>query len=598
MALTLFAEKLYDVLERRPAPVLLILTLMAGGAALEACGIGLVVPYFSLLVGSDAALLPGPLRGLAADHGLRAVLLGVGGILLGVTVLKSAYMAGFHWAKNAYLYGLQARLSTRLFRHRLEGDYAAHLGRHSSEALRIVNSDVFMLFEYVVDPCFLVLTELLVLAALTGVVVCVAPASAVLAGAALAAVCAVFHRFLRARLAGVAEAEKVHQTEMFRWVQQGLGGFKEAKVLGREAFFVSAYERQRTAHAACVARRHTMNELPRLFVEAVFVTGLLGAALAAVAGGTDLPRVLPILVVFVAASVRLMPAANRVLTAVSTIKANLTYLDGIHTALQGAPRPPGPAGPAASPDGGSFVGDIQFDEVEFRYPGASAPALRGFSASIPRGSAAAIVGPSGGGKSTAVDVLLGLLRPQAGSVRVGGRDIQSDLAGWRRRVGFVAQPVYLFDDSVRRNVAFGFGDAEVDDSRVWKALGDAQLEAFVRSLPGGLDARVGEAGSLLSGGQRQRIGIARALYHDPDVLVFDEATTGLDGETAADFRRVVAALKGIKTVVSVMHDLHGLSPEARVLMLVEGRAVAAGSQEELLAGSDLFRALARADRRA
>ncbi|TBR21884.1 ABC transporter ATP-binding protein [bacterium] len=591
-----FVAMVFEVLEHRAGPVILIVAMMAVGAALEVCGIGLVVPYFSLLAGSEPGFLPSSLRGFAADLGGRGTLLAVGFAIVGLNVLKNVFMAGFYQVKNSFLYGMQARLSARLFRLYLEDDYAAHLGRHSSEALRVVNSDVFMLFEYVVDPCFLLVTELMVLAALVGLIVLVAPGAAVVVGGTLALICVAVYRGLRRRMRGVAEAEKEHHAAMFRWVQQGLGGLKEAKVLGREPFFLSSYERHRTTHAACVAERHTMNEFPRLFVEVVFVAGLMGLALVAIALGEDFSRVLPSLVVFAAASVRLMPAVNRIMTASSVVRTNRTYLDGVHAVLRRVSRtsPPPLSGPLLPPPSAwGFRGDIEFSAVEFRYPEAESPALRSFSARIPRGAFVAVVGPSGGGKSTALDVLLGLLRPQAGGVTVGGRDIHEDLAAWRRSVGFVPQPVYLYDDSVRRNVGFGLDDSEIDDGRVWRALRDAQLEGVVRALPGGLDAKVGEGGSRLSGGQRQRVGIARALYRDPDVLVFDEATTGLDNDIWEEISRVLDGLKGRKTVISVLHNFGHLGDEDRVLLVSEGRVLASGTYGALLAGNEEFRALAR-----
>lgn len=591
------ASGIFDVLERRAIPISTLLLLMAGSALLEVCGIGLLVPYFSLMTSPDSALTPAPLHALISRVGLERTLLAVGSLLLALNVFKNVYLALLYRFKFSFLYEMQARLATRLFGKYMRSDYAAHLRRHSSEALRVINTDVFMVFDYVIVPAFVLLTESFVLLALITLVVSAAPGATVLAGGALVALCAAFYHGLRRKLAGVAELEKTHLTAMVRWIQQGLGGFKEAKVLGGEDRFISAYRTHRTAYAGFMGMRHALSEYPRLFVEMIFVGSLLTLALIAVSRGTDMRLLVPHLVLFVTAAVRIMPGANRILIAASTIKTNLTYLDGIQAELRSAPQDdPAPQSEVAHSleEFPPLARDIVLGGVEFRYPGTQVSAVRSVSMSIPQGSFVALVGPSGGGKSTVVDIILGLLRPQAGSIRVDGRDISENLRGWRRRIGLVAQPVYLYDAPIRNNIAFGLEDDQIEEARVWQALEDSQMAAFVRSLPDGLDTLVGESGGRLSGGQRQRIGIARALYRDPPVLVLDEATTGLDNETEAEIAKVIIGLKGRKTIISVIHKLDRLHDVDKVFLMSEGRVSASGTFIDLLRESEGFRSLVKA----
>ena len=235
----------------------------------------------------------------------------------------------------------------------------------------------------------------------------------------------------------------------------------------------------------------------------------------------------------------------------------------------------------------AFKAKLIIEGVSFRYPSTDVQALRGVSLSIERCSSVGFIGASGSGKSTLMDIILGLLTPERGTVKVDGIDIQTNLRGWQSQIGYVPQSIVLTDDTLRRNVAFGLSTKQIDEAAVWRALRSAQLEQFVNDLPDGLDTLVGERGVRLSGGQRQRIGIARALYHDPPVLVLDEATSSLDAATERDFMDVVCALQGAKTVLIVAHRLSTVERCDCLYRLEEGRVVAAGSPASLLAREKL-----------
>jgi ABC-type multidrug transport system fused ATPase/permease subunit len=307
--------------------------------------------------------------------------------------------------------------------------------------------------------------------------------------------------------------------------------------------------------------------LPRLWLELLAVVGLATLAITMLAQGREAAAIVPTLALFAVAAFRLLPAVDRVLyaaqglrfraPAVATLHQELALPDAAPTPRRGAPTP--------------FRSEIRLSGVSFTYPDAAAPALRGVDIAVAKGEAVGFIGASGSGKSTLVDVILGLLAPQAGQVAVDGRAIQEDLRAWQDQVGYVPQSIYLTDDSLRRNVAFGIPAGEIDDTRVARALRAAQLDEFVAGLPRGAETVVGERGVRLSGGQRQRIGIARALYHDPDVLVLDEATSALDLATEHGVMQAVAALQGAKTILIVAHRLSTVAGCQRLYRLDAGR---------------------------
>lgn len=294
--------------------------------------------------------------------------------------------------------------------------------------------------------------------------------------------------------------------------------------------------------------------------------------------GRSPASILPALGLFGAVAFRLIPSMNRVISAIQTLRYGLPVIDTLTSELAAANT----LGQGRAGDAMPLRESIELREVTYNYLGASAPALDRLSVTIRRGETVGFIGTSGAGKSTLVDVLLGLLAAQAGEVCIDGRDIRAAMRSWQDQIGYVPQTIFLTDDTLRRNVAFGLPAEQIDDAAVWRSIRAAQLEEFVRDLPQGLETMVGERGVRLSGGQRQRIGIARALYHDPAVLVLDEATSSLDTSTEQGVMRAVAALHGEKTIVIVAHRLSTVEHCDRLYKLEHGRIVAEGTPASLL----------------
>jgi ABC-type multidrug transport system fused ATPase/permease subunit len=591
-------DKLFLILGGQRGKALGLLFLMLLGAVFEGIGLGLVMPYIALLARADSRTLPKTLLNAFADigvHRMRDILLWTGAALLLLNIGKNAYLAWLSRLQYRFLFRRQSELTRRLFEHYVRTPYVAFLQINSVEVIRILTWDCNYVFTNFIIPLCQVLTEAFVVLAILGLLLSFAPLPTMAAGAFLAIASLVFYRYVRRLREGLEERRTSCHENMMRWINQGLGGFKETKIMHREEFFVEAYSKHAREFERASVRLFPTGELPRLFTEATVVAGIVLVISIFLARGNDFSSSLPPLALVAAAAFRLMPSVNRILTGLHAMESHRHLVDTIalelRTDLRSRPLLPSTSsgnGPATL----SFERKVELKEVGFQYPGTRAPALKGLSFTVPKGHSIGIVGTSGGGKSTAVDVLMGLLTPAQGEVLVDGVSIQSRLAQWGSKIGYIPQPVYVYDDSIRRNIAFGLEDDLIDDEKVWSALRTAQLEDFVRSLPEGLETRLGERGVRLSGGQRQRIGIARVLYHDPEVMVLDEATAGLDNETETEVAKAISTAGRHKTLVIVAHRLSTVRNCDTLFLLKNGTIVASGPYHELLETSADFKSLA------
>jgi ABC-type multidrug transport system fused ATPase/permease subunit len=387
----------------------------------------------------------------------------------------------------------------------------------------------------------------------------------------------VLDRLTRVRLVRWGELAQHHGLLGWQHMFQGLNGAKDVKVLGCEQEFIDQFVGHRSSYVRFHTRQTFFGQIPRLWYELLAVAALCLLAAVMVWQGKTAQAMIPTLGLFAAAAFRMLPSVNRLAHAMQSLRFSQATIDMIHSELN-LPRSEPETDRAPLP----FSGTIELEGVFFRYPSAAADSISGVSLTIPHGSSVGIIGGSGAGKSTLVDIILGLLEPSKGRVTVDGTDIATNMRGWQSRIGYVPQSIYLCDDSLRRNVAFGLPDNKIDDWAVRRALKSAQLEEFVAELPDGVNTLVGERGVRLSGGQRQRIGIARALYHDPAVLILDEATSALDTETETGVMDAVEALHGAKTLIIVAHRLSTVAHCDTLYRLDRGKVVACGSSHDLI----------------
>jgi ATP-binding cassette, subfamily B, bacterial PglK len=559
--------------ERHSAIVLLGLVFI--GMALETLGAGLVIPTFAVLTQPDitskyTALQP-VLQALGNPGQETLVVAGMLA-LVGVYFVKTLFLALLAWRQTYFVFGLQEHLSQRLFATYLHQPYTFHLQRNSAKLIQNTISEAGAFSNCVVVPAITLVTESLVLSCLCVLLLIIEPVGTLLIVTVLGTAAGAFHRLTRRRIAVWGESRQHHEGLRFQHLQQGLGGVKEVNLLGRQSEFLEQYRVHNAQNARVGRMQSTLQQLPRLFLELLAVTGLAILVGSMLAQGRPLDAVLPTLALFAAAAFRLMPSVNRMLSAVQLLRFGLPVTNTLHAELQLArPKAAGARHPIEP-----FRETLELNEVTYIYPGAAVAALDRVSLAVRRGDTVGLVGSSGAGKSTLVDVLLGLLTPCSGEVRLDGKDIQHAVRNWQDQIGYVPQSTFLTDDSLRRNIAFGVPNERIDEVSVQRAIASAQLEEFVNGLPQGLDTPVGERGIRLSGGQRQRVAIARALYHDPAVLVLDEATSSLDTATERSVMDAVHALQGTKTILIVSHRLTTVEKCDRVYRLERGRVVGEG----------------------
>jgi ABC-type multidrug transport system fused ATPase/permease subunit len=558
-----------------------LLGLMVIGMLLETLGLGLIIPAISLLVEGDLAGNYPQLRPILRSLGnpTQAQLV-TGGMLtlVAVYLIKAAFLAFLAWRQTKFSFDVQAHLSQRLFTTYLRQPYTFHLQRNSAQLIRNAIKEVAQFVGGAITPGLILIAEGLVMVGVATLLLIVEPVGAIIVVLVLSAAGWAFQQATNARISRWGIARQLHEGLRLQHLQQGLGGAKDVKLLGRESDFLAQFNEHNIQSARVGQFQATLQQLPRLWLEVLGVAGLATLVLTMLAQGRNLGTIVPTLGLFALAAFRLMPSINRVLTAAQALRFGGPAINTLHDELKLAAPDPALKGPPTP----IFRNEIRLSDVSFTYPGSAAPVIDSMSMRVERGEAVGFVGPSGSGKSTLVDIIMGLLTPTSGEVAVDGKDIQRNLRAWQDQIGYVPQSVYLTDDTLRRNIAFGLSDEQIDDDAVGRAVKAAQLEEFIATLPKGLTTRVGERGVRLSGGQRQRIGIARALYHDPGVLVLDEATSALDTVTEAEVMRAVTALQGTKTVLIVAHRISTVERCDRLYRLMAGKVAETGSPDSVL----------------
>ena len=541
---------------------------------LEMLGIGFVVPALASMTDSNVIGQHPALSGMFVRLGATThtqIVIGGMVLLVGVHLFKTVFLGLLAWKQAGFVFDLQASVSHQLFSGYLRQPYAFHLQRNSSELTRNAINETAQFVRGAIFASLNILAEALVIAGVGVLLVVIEPVGALIVMCSLGLAAWLFHRATARRVLQWGEARQRHDGQRIQHLQQGFAAAKDVKLLGREVEFIRQYEEHNLGSALMWRRQIALEGLPRLWLELLAVVGLAALVTAMLVQGKTMADAVPTLGVFAAAAFRLLPSMNRVINSIQSIRYSIPAVNLLHRELKLARA----AAPTLAESGYLSLAQnwdkIELKEVYFTYEGSAAPSLRDISLSVARGTSVGFIGGSGAGKSTLIDVILGLLEPTSGHVEVGGRKIASNMRAWQNRIGYVPQFIYLTDDTLRRNVAFGIADHEIDNAAVVRALAAAQLTEFIAALPQGVESNVGERGVKLSGGQRQRIGIARALYHDPGLLVLDEATSALDLDTEREVMKAVSALHGTKTILIIAHRLSTVERCDEIYQLDGGR---------------------------
>jgi ABC-type multidrug transport system fused ATPase/permease subunit len=553
-----------------------IFFLMLFGSFLETISLGLIVPAMGALTNPKYLEKFPSINSFFGNPSPTEVVTLTMGVLVLLYIAKSVFLVCSLWIQKGYSNSVSNRIGRHLFEVYLRQEYEFHTQRNSALLVRNSQNSASMLTG-IIDPALGILADTLVTLGLFGLVMFMEPVGTLVTITSFGVAAFIFRRTLNERIRLWGAAQNHHKGMMLKHLQQGFGGIKDLKVLGREDFFADVYSDE-LEKSTTVWRKFSLAQvLPRIGLENLTVVGLALLVSTMVLSGYESSQVLPVIGLFGAAAFRLLPAVSRTISNLQTIKWNRQIAQELHADLLLRFENHNTVSQ-------STVGfeSLEFDKVSFQYVDTRDKSLDTVSIKVSRGEAVGLIGQSGSGKSTLVDVLLGLLKPVSGEVCVNGVSIGSNSGAWRAMVGYVPQTIYLIDDTLRRNIAFGLVENVIDDRAVQRAIEMAQLKDFVDSLPNGLETVVGERGVRLSGGQRQRIGIARALYNNPDVLVLDEATSSLDSETEFGVMKAVQALQGDKTVIIVAHRLSTVGYCDRLYRLDAGRIVDEGTFDEVM----------------
>ena len=591
------AWELLDARERRNALKVLAIAMLSAFASTAM--VGAVMPFLSVL-SDPTRIQDAPFLAWAyARFGFTSsytflVALGLGA--LGVIVVAMAIQVLKVYAVARFAMMRVHSLSFRLMARYLGQPYEYFLDHHSGEMGTRVLAEAQEVVNRFLKPMTELFTSLLTVLALVGFLLWVQPTIAFAAFAIVGGVYGGTYALTRIRLRRLGQQRVAANAERFRLATEALGGVKDIKLLGRERAYVDRFRDPSHRMADVQTRAQVISQIPKYVIQGIVFGGVVVLCLALLDpgtfdDGTALATILPILGVFAFAGQRMMPELGKVYEAAAKIQSGKAAVDTVHADLIGQSA----ALPRQMPQAIGLNTALQLDGVTYRYPKADLAGVSDIALTIRAGEKIGIVGGTGAGKTTLADIILGLLRPQSGQIVADGTPVTEDnLRAWQQTVGYVPQDIFLTDASVAENIALGVAPADIDPDRLARAARIASIDSFIRTeLPDGYDTTVGERGVRLSGGQRQRIGIARALYHDADLIVFDEATSALDNLTEAEVMAAIDALPGDKTVVMIAHRLSTVKRCDRIVVMEKGRMVGCDEWEALMAGNVAFQRIAR-----
>ncbi|MCH5337499.1 MAG: ABC transporter ATP-binding protein [Acetatifactor sp.] len=554
-----------------------LIVLMVLGAFLQTAGVGMLVQVVNVVIDPDAvenSRMVALLYDLLGSENYSTFSVTVMILLILTFIVKNIFLYIQQKLTFAFVYTNQFRTSERMMRNYLRRGYEFYLNADTAVVQRSITSDVNNMYAlilallqllsdgavslFIVSYCFLTNGTMTMVLAVVMVVLMV-----------------LVKRVLKPIMYKAGKDNQDYYSGLFKWISQTVQGIKEVKVNGREQYFVDEYIKCGRGYVNAVQRYSLYNNIPKLLLETGCVAAMVGYMIFQVISGVSTENMLSVLSTLAAAAFVLLPCVNRISNQVNNIAYFEPFFMGVSDNLQDEIR-----GDkvdisifSANPEKLPVQRAIELKDISYAYPNTDKLIFDHAEMTIPIGASVGIVGTTGAGKSTIVDILLGLLEIGTGAILADGVDVRDNYRGWLKNIGYIPQMIFMLDDDIRSNVAFGVPKDKIDEDRLWEVLREAQLDEFVKSLPEGLDTGIGERGIRLSGGQRQRISIARALYHDPEVLVLDEATSALDNDTEAAIMESINRLQGKKTLIIIAHRLQTIEKCDLVYRVENGKAV-------------------------
>lgn len=568
MKKTSLIKKISYIFDRKQKRQLLILGLMIFiGGSLETLGVGAMIPVVTVL------LKPEELQRTIEKYDFLKIICETFHVqvqnvsqitvallagLIVIYVIKNLYILFLTYVQNTFITQTRNKMISRVMAEFLNRPYEQYLGVDIPTVFRITDSDIPQTFALV-----LAMLQLASEVVVTCMICCVLLIQNVVMTTFVVVIFGIMTllivKVLKPRLNKIGEKNQALQSRIAKWRIQAVYGLKDVKVLNREEFFVRNYYETGKVGANVARNYAVLNNTPRLLIETVFIVSVLSFIIFYIQGDGDITSMLTTLMTFGLAAIRVLPSVNRINTYITEIAYDQPNLDFVYENLKEGMKTDAMLAERkanSQKEKLKLEDKIELDHISFHYPDAEKNIFTDAHMIVPRGKSVGIIGASGAGKSTIVDVLLGLLHAQKGEITCDGVNIFKNYESWLAQIGYIPQSIYLIDESIRDNIAFGIDADKIDEKRIWEVLEEAQLKEFVKELPDGLDTTIGDRGVRLSGGQRQRIGIARALYNDPEILVFDEATSALDNDTEAAVMEAVNSFHGKKTMIIIAHRLN------------------------------------------
>ena len=563
-----------------------LVLLMIIGAALQTVGVAMIMPVVSLVMDREA---------LHEEGALHEMFLLIGGgseirftiiimvALIGVFVVKNLFLFYQQKVTLAFVYTNQFRTSERMMKNYLRRGYEFFLNADTAVVQRNITSDVNNMYALILAILQLA-SDGIVFVFLVTFCFMQDPIMTVLIAGVLLVLLILIKNVLKPILRKAGEDNQNYYSGLFKWISQTVQGIKEVKISCKEQYFVSEYVKCGKGYVDAVQKYSLYNNVPKLLIETVCVACMMGYMIFMTAAGVDTDDMITTLTAFAAAALVLLPCVNRVNNQINNISYFEPFFMGVSDNLQDEI--------SGEKTDMTFATDsdeklpvekvIEMKDIVYAYPNTDKLIFDHGELTIPIGSSVGIVGTSGSGKSTVVDILLGLLEMHEGRILADGVDVRTKYRAWLKNIGYIPQMIFMLDDTIKKNVAFGVPEEKIDETRLWAALKEAQLDEFIKTLPDGLETGIGERGIRLSGGQRQRIGIARALYNNPEVLILDEATSALDNDTEAAIMESINRLQGKKTLIIIAHRLQTIEKCDVVYRVENGKAVIERGQEYLV----------------
>ena len=571
------------LLDRRQKKIMVgLVFLMLIGAVLETMGVGMVVPVMQVVMDENAIqeneYLQVICRVLNLDQSSNTQLMILLMLaLIGVFILKNVFLFFQQKAQLKFVYTNQFATSRRMMINFMQRPYEYYLNADTAVIQRSITSDVNNMYGLILSLLQLV-SEAIVFVCLAVVSLSLDAWMTIMVSALLIIVLLVIKCILKPIMKRAGEENQDYYSGLYKWIDQSVMGIKEIKIANKENYFINEYAKCGAGYVGAVQRYNLFNATPRLLIETVAVAGMILYMMVRILMGADPTEMVTQIAALGVLVMRLIPCANRINNHLTSISYFEPFFMGVSDNLQEEIRDE-----SVDYDEETYrrkvdvakldIRDkIELKDIVYKYPNSEVLIFDKANMEIPIGKSVGIVGTSGAGKTTVVDILLGLLQLQSGDILADGVEVRDHYQSWLKNIGYIPQSIFMIDSTIRKNVAFGYADEDIDDEKVWRALKEAQLDEFVRSLPEGLDTGIGERGIRISGGQRQRIGIARALFEDPEVLVLDEATSALDNETEAAIMDSINRLHGRKTLIIIAHRLQTIEKCDMVYRVENGKA--------------------------